>query len=266
MPPPTTGRLQLHIEGGPADRVSLDGHEVARTVSVVDFGEVMAGTHLVTIEAAGRETQNSSVTITGGAPATLSISLPPAAEPPRPGPRRPPAHASGLVRAADTESAGAPAHAPANKHSRAEEHGLMDENPVPQNDASRFARLARSLRLARRCAARAPRRPRPRLRPGRKRRSASTAGLRLFNQGENAGALVEFKRTYELTGDPVDAVQHRARLRRAETSRRGGRRPRHLAQELRQAGARAAAEGRKGAGRAVDVRLLRGGRHQRAGR
>ncbi len=28
-------------------------------------------------------------------------------------------------------------------------------------------------------------------------------GLRLFNQGENAGALVEFKRTYELTGDPT---------------------------------------------------------------
>ena len=27
-------------------------------------------------------------------------------------------------------------------------------------------------------------------------------GLRLFNQGENAGALVEFKRTYELTRDP----------------------------------------------------------------
>jgi hypothetical protein len=27
-------------------------------------------------------------------------------------------------------------------------------------------------------------------------------GVRLFNQGENAGALVEFKRTYELTGDP----------------------------------------------------------------
>ena len=27
-------------------------------------------------------------------------------------------------------------------------------------------------------------------------------GLRLFNQGENAGALVEFKRTYELTGNP----------------------------------------------------------------
>ena len=28
-------------------------------------------------------------------------------------------------------------------------------------------------------------------------------GLKLFNQGENAGALVEFKRTYELTGDPT---------------------------------------------------------------
>jgi hypothetical protein len=28
-------------------------------------------------------------------------------------------------------------------------------------------------------------------------------GVRLFNQGENAGALVEFKRTYELTGEPL---------------------------------------------------------------
>ena len=135
-PPPTTGRLQLRIEGGPADRVSLDGHEVARAVSVVDFGEVPAGVHLVTIEAAGRGTQNSPVTITGGTPATLSISLPPPAETPRPGTRRQPVHASGLVRAADTaahtEGAGAPAH-PATKHSRAEEHGLMDENPFRKN-------------------------------------------------------------------------------------------------------------------------------------
>ena len=128
-PVPTTGRLQLRIEGGPADRVSLDGHEVARAVSVVDFGEVAAGTHLVTIEAAGRGTQNSPVTITGGTPATLSISLPPAVEPPRPGARRQPVHASGLVRAADTESTSAPEHPPTTKHSRAEEHGLMDENP-----------------------------------------------------------------------------------------------------------------------------------------
>jgi hypothetical protein len=37
------------------------------------------------------------------------------------------------VRAADTEGAGAPAHAPTNKHSRAEEHGLMDENPFRKN-------------------------------------------------------------------------------------------------------------------------------------
>jgi len=132
-PTPMTGRLQLRIEGGPADRVSLDGREVARAVSVVDFGEVAAGAHLVTTEAAGRETQNSPVTITGGAPATLSISLPPAAEPPRPGSRRQPVHGSGLVRAADTEGPGAPAHAPTNKHSRAEEHGLMDENPFRKN-------------------------------------------------------------------------------------------------------------------------------------
>ncbi|HTB60743.1 MAG TPA: serine/threonine-protein kinase [Polyangia bacterium] len=130
---PTTGHLQLHIGGGPADRVSLDGHEVAKAVSVVDFGEVAAGAHLVTIEAAGRETQNSPVTITGGAPATLSISLPEAAAAPRPGGHRQPVHGSGLVRAADTEGAGAPAHAPTNKHSRAEEHGLMDENPFRKN-------------------------------------------------------------------------------------------------------------------------------------
>ena len=132
-PTPTTGRLQLRIAGGPADRVSLDGHEVARAVSVVDFGEVAAGAHLVTIEAAGRETQNSPVTITAGAPATLSVALPVGAETPRPGAHRQPVHASGLVRAADTEGAGAPAHAPANKHSRAEEHGLMDENPFRKN-------------------------------------------------------------------------------------------------------------------------------------
>ena len=130
---PTTGHLQLHIEGGPADRVSLDGHEVATAVSVVDFGEVAAGAHLVTIEAAGRETQQRPVTITGGAPATLSISLPPPAEAPRPGAHRQPVHGSGLVRAADTEGSGAPPHAPTNKHSRAEEHGLMDENPFRKN-------------------------------------------------------------------------------------------------------------------------------------
>ena len=129
-PPPTTGRLQLHIEGGPADRVSLDGHEVARAVSVVDFGEVAAGAHLVTVEAAGREIQNSPVTVQGGVPATLSLSLPPAAEPTRPGSRHFAGHPSGLVRASDTE---APTHAPANKHSRAEEHGLMDENPFRKN-------------------------------------------------------------------------------------------------------------------------------------
>ena len=132
-PAPTTGHLQLQIEGGPADRVSLDGHEIARAVSVVDFGEIAAGAHLVTIDAAGRETQNRALTITAGAPATLSVSLPPAAEAPHPGGHRQPGRASGLVRAADTEAAGAPAHAPTPKHSRAEEHGLMDENPFRKN-------------------------------------------------------------------------------------------------------------------------------------
>jgi len=38
--PPTTGRLQLHVEGGPADKVSLDGKEIARATSAVDFGGV----------------------------------------------------------------------------------------------------------------------------------------------------------------------------------------------------------------------------------
>jgi len=132
-PPPTTGHLQLRIEGGPADRVSLDGHEVARAVSAFDFGEIAAGAHLVTVETAGRETKNSPVTVTAGGPATLSISLPPAVEQPRPGARRPSAHPPGLVRASDTEGSGAPAHAPASKHSRAEEHGLMDENPFRKN-------------------------------------------------------------------------------------------------------------------------------------
>jgi serine/threonine-protein kinase len=132
-PATTTGHLQLRIEGGPADRVSLDGREVARAVSVVDFGEVPAGAHLVIVEAAGRGPQISPVTVTAGAPATLAIALPPAAEPPRPAARRQPAHASGLVPAADTEGTGAPAHPPASKHSRAEEHGLMDENPFRKN-------------------------------------------------------------------------------------------------------------------------------------
>ncbi len=132
-PAPTTAHLQLQIEGGPADRVSLDGHEIARAVSVVDFGEVAAGAHLVTIDAAGRETQNSPVTIIAGAPATLSVSLPPVAEASHPGGHRQAGHASGLVRASDTEAAGAPAHAPTIKHSRAEEHGLMDENPFRKN-------------------------------------------------------------------------------------------------------------------------------------
>lgn len=52
-------------------------------------------------------------------------------------------------------------------------------------------------------AARAPAQTAP-LSPEARREAAERfdRGLKLFNQGENAGALVEFKRTYELTGDP----------------------------------------------------------------
>jgi hypothetical protein len=128
--PPSTGHLQLRIGGGAADRVSLDGHEVARVVSVVDFGEIAAGAHLVSIEAAGRETQNSSVTVLAGAPTMLAVSLGPGADrqPPHPGVRRPVAHAAGpQAPAAPTRAASA------NKPSRAEEHGLMDENPFRKN-------------------------------------------------------------------------------------------------------------------------------------
>ena len=127
---PTTGRLQLHVEGGPADKVSLDGKEVARATSAVDFGEVALGAHFVTIEAAGRDTQNTPVTVAAGAPTVLSVVLKAAAEP------QPPAHGA-LRRAAahapgpghpttGADSPGAPAPV---KRTRAEEHGLMDENP-----------------------------------------------------------------------------------------------------------------------------------------
>jgi serine/threonine protein kinase len=128
-PPAPTGRLQLHVEGGPADRISLDGREVARATSVVDFGEVSPGAHFVSIEAAGRETQQRPVTVTAGAPMALTVALKPLVQPPHPGARRPSSlHPAGLVEAPAAGTPPAPAR-PAPKHSRAEEHGLMDENP-----------------------------------------------------------------------------------------------------------------------------------------
>ncbi len=130
---PTTGRLQLHIEGGPADRISLDGREIARATSAVDFGEVSPGAHLVAIEAAGRDTQQSPVTVTAGAPTMLSVALKPrSVQPPsHAGARRPSSlHPAGLVEdAASGKPAASEARPPVTKHSRAEEHGLMDENP-----------------------------------------------------------------------------------------------------------------------------------------
>ncbi|HEY4395086.1 MAG TPA: serine/threonine-protein kinase [Polyangia bacterium] len=131
--PPTTGRLQLRVEGGPADKVSLDGKEVARATSAVDFGEVALGAHFVTIEAAGRDPQNTPVTVAAGAPTALSVVLKPA-EAPQPTPhgasRRTTAHAptSGHPASA-AESPTTPALPAPVRRTRAEEHGLMDQNP-----------------------------------------------------------------------------------------------------------------------------------------
>jgi eukaryotic-like serine/threonine-protein kinase len=130
---PATSRLQLHVQGGPADKVSLDGREIARTTSAVDFGEVALGAHFVTIEAAGREPQNTPVTVAPGAPTVLSVVLKPAEQP------QPPPH-GGFHRAAArgptpghpataAESPGPPSAPAPVKRTRAEEHGLMDENP-----------------------------------------------------------------------------------------------------------------------------------------
>jgi serine/threonine protein kinase len=130
--PLSTGRLQLHIEGGPADRISLDGREIARATSAVDFGEVSPGAHLVSIEAAGRDPQQSPVTVTAGAPTVLSVALKPAPAqpPPHSGARRQSSlHPAGLVESSASSKPDAPQVRPAVRHSRAEEHGLMDENP-----------------------------------------------------------------------------------------------------------------------------------------
>ena len=128
---PITGRLQLHVEGGPADKVSLDGKEIARATSAVDFGEVALGAHFVTIEATGRDTKNTPVTVAAGAPTVLSIALPPAQQPPPHGAlRRAAAHPAAPGHpAAATESPAAPAQPAPVRRTRAEEHGLMDENP-----------------------------------------------------------------------------------------------------------------------------------------
>jgi eukaryotic-like serine/threonine-protein kinase len=132
-PAPTTGRLQLRVEGGPADKVSLDGMEVARATSTVDFGEVALGAHFVTIEAVGRDTQNTPVTVAAGAPTVLSVVLKPA-EPSQPPPhgalRRAVAHAPTPGHpATGGESPAAPIPPTPVRRTRAEEHGLMDENP-----------------------------------------------------------------------------------------------------------------------------------------
>ena len=249
--PPTTGHLQLRIEGGPADRVSLDGHEIARAVSVVDFGEVAAGAHLVTIEAAGRETQNSPVTIMAGAPATLvdlAASGGGAAAPRGPSTTRSRFGPGARGRHGRRRRAAARSHQQTFSRRGARAHG---RKPVPQKlmrHLSLVSRVSldfdRTLRRARRW---------PCGRPDAHALAGGPAGgggaLRPGPAPLQPGG--ERRRSRRVQADlradrrSLDAVQHRAGLRRAEASRRGGRRPRHAAQELRQAGARAAAEGRK---------------------
>ncbi len=135
--PPTTGRLQLRIEGGPADRISLDGREIARATSTVDFGEVSPGAHFVSIEAAGRDTQQSpgdrhgrradgvvgraqagagATDAAGGSAATVSTS---------------PGRSWSRTHPKKARHRGAP---PVTKHSRAEEHGSWTKTRSANND------------------------------------------------------------------------------------------------------------------------------------
>jgi hypothetical protein len=124
-PAPATGSLRLHIENGPADRITLDGRVVGYGMSDVAVGDLAPGSHQVRLEGAYREPQAAAVTIEPGAAASLTLSLPPAVQP-----------GSGLHRARlTTPAADDPTRPPAAgkpkvvKPSRAEEHGLMDANP-----------------------------------------------------------------------------------------------------------------------------------------
>jgi serine/threonine-protein kinase len=126
---PAPGRIQLRIEGGPADKVSLDGHEVAHGVAAFDFGEVAPGAHVVAIEAAGLDSETLPVTVAPGAPTLVSVALKPspaATPPPHAGARHAAAHGAA---AHDTAAPGQLVPAHVSKPSRAEEHGLMDDNP-----------------------------------------------------------------------------------------------------------------------------------------
>jgi len=126
---PAPGRIQLRVEGGPADKVSLDGREVAHGVAAFDFGEVTPGAHVVAIEAAGHDSETLPVTVAPGAPTLVSVALKPSAAPtppPHGGARHAAAHAPS---AHDTAAPGTLVPAHVSKPSRAEEHGLMDDNP-----------------------------------------------------------------------------------------------------------------------------------------
>ncbi len=121
---PATGSLRLHVENGPADRITVDGRVVGYGLSDVAVGDLTPGSHQVRLEGAYRAPQAAAVTIEAGAAASLTLSLPPAVQP-----------ATGLHRAhltapsADEQTHPPAAEKPKAKPSRAEEHGLMDANP-----------------------------------------------------------------------------------------------------------------------------------------
>jgi hypothetical protein len=122
--PPATGRLRLHLDNGPADRILLDGREVGHATSDVEVGGLAVGPHQVTIEAPDRAPLSASVVIAGGVPADLTLAL------------VPPQHAAGGARRvrpgasrAEAAAAATDDNKPRSRPSRAEEHGLMDSNP-----------------------------------------------------------------------------------------------------------------------------------------
>jgi hypothetical protein len=121
--PPATGRLRLHVDNGPSDRILVDGRVVGYGLSDVEVGDLAPGPHQVRLEGAYRPPQAAAVVVTAGAAASLTISLPPAVQAGVAAHRTRP-----TVSAADDQTH-PPAGKPKPKPSRAEEHGLMDANP-----------------------------------------------------------------------------------------------------------------------------------------
>jgi serine/threonine-protein kinase len=123
-PAPATGRLRLHIDNGPSDRIVVDGKVVGYGMSDVEVGDLAPGSHQVRLEGAYRPPQAAAFTVAAGAAASLTLSLPPTV------PAGGAPHRARPTVSAEDEQTHPPAVAkPKPKPSRAEEHGLMDSNP-----------------------------------------------------------------------------------------------------------------------------------------